>query len=209
MSKSRAFYASGFLFCFAAMAYAQTSDTSPGGQLTTAASTPPATGLIESSGLPDMAHLSMGMVSIETRDPRASNYFKQAYVSFCLHKAEGLEIDAGEFVTSAGAETIETYRNFNYSRSLLFTYAIGKKNAVAARLEYFDDVNGFNTGTPQSVKEYTLTHEYKLRGWLMTRAEFRTDWSNKPFFERNNQPNASKTQPTVTLGLIAYVMPKK
>jgi len=88
-------------------------------------------------------------------------------------------------------------------------YAIGKKYAVATRLEFFDDVDGFSTGVKQNVKEFTLTGEYKLTGWLMTRAEFRTDWSDKPFFEKNNQPSGSKTQPTALLGLIAYIAPKK
>ena len=298
----------------------------------------------------DTAHFSMGMIAIDhapaplgfhldvgfgemfdiihtgTRDPRAWNYFKQAYVSLKPKALHGVEIDFGEFVTSAGAEVIETNQNYNYSRSLLFTfaipyshtgvraqyalgshftgsvqvvngwnnvepvnrgktlgfngayawkkvtwnhtyyvgpehpgttkgwrnlydtniavnqtgnltwylnfdygrdqniaagantwagvagagrYAIGKKAAVALRLECFDDANGFTTGTAQTVKEYTLTQEYKLTDWLMTRAEFRTDWSNKPFFEKNNQPNGSKTQPTVLLGLIAYFAPKK
>jgi hypothetical protein len=298
----------------------------------------------------DTAHFNMGMITIDhapapigfhldagfgemfdiihagTRDPRAWKYVKQAYVSFKPKALHGVEIDVGEFVTSAGAEVIETNQNYNYSRSLLFTwaipyshtgvraqyalgshftgtvqvvngwnnvepinrgktlgfsgayawkkvtwnhayyagpehpgttkgwrnlydtniavnqtdnltwylsfdydrdknigagantwagvggagrYAIGKKSAVAMRLEYFDDADGFATGTAQSVKEYTLTQEYKFTDWLMTRAEFRTDWSNKPFFEKNNQPNASKTQPTVMLGLIAYFAPKK
>jgi hypothetical protein len=59
------------------------------------------------------------------------------------------------------------------------------------------------------VKEYTLTGEYKLTDWLMTRAEFRTDWSDKPFFEKQGMPNGAKTQPTVLLGMIAYFAPKK
>ena len=88
-------------------------------------------------------------------------------------------------------------------------YAIGKKYAVAARLEYFNDMDGVSTGTAQTLKEFTLTGEYKLSSWLMTRAEFRTDWSDRPFFERKNQPNGATTQPTVLLGLIAYLAPKK
>ena len=298
----------------------------------------------------DTAHFMLGMITIDhapapfgfhldagfgemfhivhagTRDPRAWDYIKQAYVSFKPKALHGVEIDAGEFVTSAGAEVIETNQNYNYSRSLLFTwaiaythtgvraqyalgshftgnvqvvngwnnveplnrgktlgfngayawkkatwsqtyyvgpehpdttkgwrnlydtnltvnqtdnltwylafdygrdknigpgantwtgvaaagrYAIGKKSAIASRLEYFDDANGFTTGTAQTVKEYTLTQEYKWTNWLFSRAEFRTDWSNKPFFEKNNQPNASKTQSTLMLGLVAYVAPRK
>jgi hypothetical protein len=43
----------------------------------------------------------------------------------------------------------------------------------------------------------------------MTRTEFRTDWSNQPFFEKKNQQNGATTQPTVLLGVIAYLSPKK
>jgi hypothetical protein len=88
-------------------------------------------------------------------------------------------------------------------------YAIGKKYAVAGRLEFFNDMDGISTGTAQTLKEFTVTGEYKLTAWLMTRAEFRTDWSNQPFFEKRNQPNGATTQPTILLGLIAYIAPKK
>jgi hypothetical protein len=298
----------------------------------------------------DTLHVNMGMITIDhapapvgfhldvgfgetfdiihsgNRDPNAWKYFKQAYVSIKPKSWHGVELDAGEFVTSAGAEVIETNQNYNYSRSLLFAwaipyshtgfrlqypigshftgsfqvvngwnnvepinsgktfgftgayawkkvtwnnnyyvgpehahttngwrnlydtnvvvnqtenlswylnfdygrdksigagasqwtglagaarYAIGKKYAVAARLEFFNDMDGFSTGTAQTVKEFTLTGEYKLTGWLMTRAEFRTDWSDKAFFEKQNQPNGATSQPTVLLGLIAYIAPKK
>jgi hypothetical protein len=295
-------------------------------------------------------HISMGMVTIDhapapvgfhldvgfgetfdiihagNRDPEAWKYFKQAYVSVKPKSWHGVEFDAGEFVSSAGAEVIETNQNFNYSRSLIYVwaepyshtgfrlqypigahftgsfqvvngwnnvepinrgktfgftgayawktvtwnhnyyvgpehagtttgwrnlydtsvvvnptdnlswylnfdyvrdknigpgasqwagvagavrYAIGKKYAVAARLEIFNDMNGASTGTAQTVKEFTLTGEYKLTAWLMTRAEVRTDWSDHPFFEKKNQPAGATTQPTVLLGLIAYLAPKK
>ena len=298
----------------------------------------------------DTAHVNMGMITIDhapapvgfhldvgfgetfdiihagNRDPGAWRYFKQAYISVKPKSWHGVEIDAGEFVTSAGAEVIETNQNYNYSRSLLFAwavpyfhtgfrlqyplgshftgsfqvvngwnnvepinrgktfgftgayawkkatwnhnyyvgpehagttkgwrnlydtslvvhqtdnlgwylnfdygrdkniasgasqwaglagaarYAIGKKYAVAARLEFLDDMDGFPTGTAQLVKEITLTGEYKLTDWLVTRAEFRTEWSNQPFFEKKNQLNGATTQPTVLLGLIAYIAPKK
>ena len=51
-------------------------------------------------------------------------YLEQAYVSFKPTKGKGFEADFGEFVTSAGAEVIETKDNWNYSRSLLFALAI-------------------------------------------------------------------------------------
>ena len=49
---------------------------------------------------------------------------EQAYVSLKPAKWKGVEIDFGQFVTSDGAEVIETQGNWNYSRSLLFAWAI-------------------------------------------------------------------------------------
>jgi len=52
------------------------------------------------------------------------NYVEQAYLSLKPIKAKGFEADFGKFVTSAGAEVIESKDNWNYSRSLLFAWAI-------------------------------------------------------------------------------------
>jgi hypothetical protein len=51
-------------------------------------------------------------------------YLEQAYVSIKPPKAKGFELDFGKWVTSAGAEVIESMSNWNYSRSLLFVNAI-------------------------------------------------------------------------------------
>lgn len=51
-------------------------------------------------------------------------YIKEAYGSYLAPIGKGLRIDIGKFVTSNGAEVIETNGNWNYSRSLLFYYAI-------------------------------------------------------------------------------------
>jgi hypothetical protein len=277
-------------------------------------------------------HLDVGfgemfdIIHSGNRDPNAWKYFKQGYIDFKPKSWHGVEIDVGEFVTSAGAEVIETNQNFNYSRSLLFAWAIpyshtgvraqyalgshftgsvqvvngwnnvepinsgktygftgayawkkvtwnnnyyvgpehpktttgwrnlydtsvvvnpndnlsyydnfdyahdknvgpgasawvglagavrqalGKKFAVAGRLEFFDDRNGLSTGVAQTVKEFTLTGEYKITDWLMTRGEFRNDWSDKPFFENSDGQMTAKNQPTLLLGMIAYFAPKK
>jgi hypothetical protein len=52
------------------------------------------------------------------------NYLEQAFISLKPAKAKGLELDFGKFVTSAGAEVIESKDNWNYSRGLLFAWAI-------------------------------------------------------------------------------------
>jgi hypothetical protein len=49
-----------------------------------------------------------------------NRYISQAYVSYKPIRNSALEIDAGKFFTSAGAEVPESYNNFNYSRSLLY-----------------------------------------------------------------------------------------
>ena len=274
-------------------------------------------------------HLDVGfgqtfsVIHSTDRAPEAFKYFEQAYVSLKPKSWKGVEIDAGEFVTSAGAEVIETNGNWNYSRSLLFAwalpyyhfgvrasipigkftggvqvvqgwnniydnnsgktiglngayawkkvtwshnyyvgpektktntglrqlydttvlvnasdnfsyyinfdygrdknigsgaatwtgiagaarYALNKKFAVAGRLEWFDDVDGFSTGTAQKVKEFTVTGECKMTDWLMSRLEFRHDWSNQYFFQQGS--GFAKSQPTILLGMVAFFGPKK
>jgi hypothetical protein len=49
---------------------------------------------------------------------------QQAYVSYIAPVGSGITIDAGKFVTWAGAEVIEASDNMNASRSLLFGLAI-------------------------------------------------------------------------------------
>ncbi|MGA2327023.1 MAG: porin [Bryobacteraceae bacterium] len=251
---------------------------------------------------------------------------EQAYVSVKPARAKGLEVDFGEFVTAAGAEVIETKDNWNYSRSLLFawaipyyhfglratmplgkhftaglhlvngwnniednnlgktagltgalavgkvtwtqTYYVGPEKtgtnqglrhlydttllvnatktasfyinydygvdkkigggesrwtgiagaarfqvtplfALAPRLEWFNDADGFSTGTAQKVKEFTFTGEFKLREGVLSRLEYRRDWSNVPFFDRGAGPGVYKNQNTLLAGLVAYFGPKK
>jgi hypothetical protein len=77
---------------------------------------------------------------------------EQAYVSFKPAKAKGFEADFGQFVTSAGAEVIETMTNWNYSHSLLFAYAIpyyhfGLRTSMPLTKSFtggFQLVNGWN-----------------------------------------------------------------
>jgi len=51
-------------------------------------------------------------------------YLKEGYLSYLVKVGKGLQVDAGKFVTPAGAEVIETKDNWNYSRGLLFAWAI-------------------------------------------------------------------------------------
>lgn len=80
--------------------------------------------------------------------------------------------------------------------------------ALVGRFEYFDDNQGFMTGTAQKVKEFTATYEYKWVAGLLIRAEYRVDWSNQEFFDRGDSEK-STSQNTATIGMIAFFGPKR
>jgi hypothetical protein len=67
---------------------------------------------------------AMEIMHTPAPDPPFFNHVEQAYVSLKPKRWKGFEADFGDFVTSAGAEVIETSDDWNYSRSLLFTLAI-------------------------------------------------------------------------------------
>jgi hypothetical protein len=59
--------------------------------------------------------------------PAVSNfdqYLKEGYLEYLAPAGKGLKIDVGKFVTNAGSEVIESKDNWNYSRGLLFSWAI-------------------------------------------------------------------------------------
>ncbi len=51
-------------------------------------------------------------------------YIQQALVTVVVPVGKGLTINAGKMVTHMGAEVIESQNNVNYTRSILFAYAI-------------------------------------------------------------------------------------
>jgi len=265
------------------------------------------------------------------------DYIEQAFLSVKPPKAKGFELDFGKFVTSAGAEVIEAKDNWNYSRSLLFSWAIpyyhfgartslpvsktdtiglqvvngwnnvtkdhsgatvgltnalvktkytwdlnyyggpenpgttnGMRNLVdttllltpnakfnayinydygqnrdsksstgyaggtfidnklnhwqgvafaahavtsstqslSFRYEYFKDYQGFMTGTAQNLQEFTATYEYKWVEGLLSRIEYRYDWSNEKSFHENTATMVDN-QSTITASLIAFFGPKR
>jgi hypothetical protein len=79
-------------------------------------------------------------------------------------------------------------------------YAIDGKHAIALRYEWFKDPMGFATLTSQQLKEFTATFEKKIAGSLITRFEYRHDYSTEPTFVKGNSPAGS--QDTLAAGLI-------
>lgn len=82
------------------------------------------------------------------------------------------------------------------------------KVALSVRGEYFADNEGFSTGTAQDVKEGTGTYEYKWAEGLLTRVEYRRDWSNAAFFHKGNTGMVG-AQSTLTVAFIAFFGPKR
>jgi hypothetical protein len=122
-------------------------------------------------------HVSVGFGdaenTINASDPGNDNefgafaqYLKEAYFSYLVPVGKGLQVDVGKFVTPMGAEVIESKDNWNYSRGLLFTYAIPFWH-FGARAKYtFNDkatafgflVNGWNnTVDNNSGKTYGMS----------------------------------------------------
>lgn len=252
-------------------------------------------------------------------------YLKEAYFSYLAPVGKGLQVDVGKFVTPHGAEVIETKDNWNYSRGLLFSYAIpyyhfgmrakyafnekysltgffvngwnnvvdnntGKtygmsfawnpnkkfgvienymagpeqttlnndwrqlsdtvitysptsklsfivngdygrgdritdpltgivsrpvywtgvagyvryalsgNSALSTRYEYYDDHDGFTTGTVQHLNEFTATVERVVAHHIISRIEFRRDFSNQPVFFKGTTPVLA--QNTLTAGMV-------
>lgn len=81
-------------------------------------------------------------------------------------------------------------------------YQLTSKAAVAARGEYLSDRGGLFSGATQALKETTVTYEYKIADGLISRLEWRRDFSNQPFFLTDVPGSLQKDQNTATLGLI-------
>ncbi len=100
---------------------------------------------------------------VNSGDPTFLQYLKEAYASYLVPIGKGLQVDAGKFVTPNGAEVIESNANWNYSRSLLFNYAIPFYHfGVRAKYAFSDKfsltgyvVNGWNNVIQSSANGFT------------------------------------------------------
>ena len=82
-------------------------------------------------------------------------------------------------------------------------YQTTAHTAFALRYENYNDRQGFITGTAQTLNSFTLTGEYKWVQGLLSRLEYRRDWSDQAYFERGSN-GLAKNQNTLTLGFVAY-----
>jgi hypothetical protein len=77
------------------------------------------------------------------------------------------------------------------------------RTAIAGRAEYVRDDGGLFTGITQSLKETTITYDYRplIDGFLI-RAEWRRDFSDQPFFLTDTVGTLKTDQQTATLGVV-------
>ena len=86
---------------------------------------------------------------------------------------------------------------------------VTRKFYMSPRLEFMNDGDGGATGTAQKVKEFTLTGQYAVMNRLLGFLEYRHDWSDQPFFNRGNELGNWRRQPTVLVGMVAIIGPKR
>ena len=80
-----------------------------------------------------------------------------------------------------------------------------QKWSFSPRVDWLDDVDGATTGQPQRLFEFTLTGEYHLRQFVIARLEYRSDISNRMFYERAANLRASRQQDMVIASLVFTV----
>jgi hypothetical protein len=79
-------------------------------------------------------------------------------------------------------------------------FAFNNRLAFSPRFEVFNDRGGLRTGVAQTIKDITLTQEVKLLNNLLTRFEFRRDFSNQTFFT-NFDGVSRRNQSTFLVGV--------
>lgn len=72
--------------------------------------------------------------------------------------------------------------------------------ALIPRFEYLDDEDGFMSGVTQKLKEFTMTAEVKHSQGLITRLEYRRDWSDAKFFKKGKA--LRDNQNTLSVGFV-------
>ena len=138
---------------------------------------------------PEKAHTNEGFRHLfDTTVLVNPNSKTSFYVNFDFGRDERIGGGADQWVGVAGAAR----------------YQVNKWFALAPRLEWFDDRDGFSTGTPQTLKEFTMTGELRLPAEMpiLARVEYRRDWSDVPFFERASGLSPVKNQDTLLVGLL-------
>ncbi len=88
-----------------------------------------------------------------------------------------------------------------------FKYAFTPNLAFSPRFEVLRDRDGIRTGTAQSIKDITLTQEFKLKDNFITRVEYRRDFSDANVFT-NSRGVSKGDQNTFIIGVSYFFTTK-
>jgi hypothetical protein len=85
----------------------------------------------------------------------------------------------------------------------------GDHFALSPRFDWYHDRDGFITTVAQKMKEFTLTADWKWTEGLLTRLEYRRDWSDQPFYDHGNDVMNATKMNTILVGFVAYFGPHR
>lgn len=109
----------------------------------------------------------------------------------------------GEIIPIMASRTTKRVADW-YGAALVTNYQFTDRFHLAGRVEAFVDADGFRTGLPQKLWEYTITPTFWVTPKLLTRVEFRSDHSNEKFFLEGGQ--AASHQESI-FGEVAFMFP--
>lgn len=117
-------------------------------------------------------------------------------------------------VTIAATDRVSVMANYDYGKDSVAGAGVSWQGvagylkvqatpwlAVIPRVEWFDDPDGFMTGTSHSMKDATLTGEFRLLDGLLARVEYRRDFSDVAVFTKSSGAPV-KSQNTFGFGVL-------
>ncbi|WP_018344084.1 porin [Cytophaga aurantiaca] len=147
---------------------------------------------------------SSSFVGSDTPDSsRQMRYFHNLYGIFQLHEKFGiiLGFDIGVQQKSKGSSAYNTW----FSPVVQARYNLSSRSTIAARLEYYSDVNGviISTGTPHGFQTYgySLNLDYKIAENVVWRTEGKVFSSTDKIFILDNEPNNNNYVLTTSLAV--------
>lgn len=145
------------------------------------------------SGLEDGATNGTGSVQQGNRSliDAVATINATAQLTFVINADYGIQKRGTATATAARWWGIAGYGNYQFTDQW----------RLAVRSEYFNDRDGFRSGTAQQWKEATATLAYAPTKHVELRGEYRHDWSDKRSFLRSNG-KVRKTQDTAALEAI-------
>lgn len=109
----------------------------------------------------------------------------------------------GDYVTNRIEEN--SAKSVVWGGAFYARYQFNPIFALAGRAEYLSDDDGFFSGVSQSLKEATVTADFRIANGFILRGEWRRDFSNQPFFLTEETGVLRNYQNTIGAGLVWWI----